>query len=415
MPIAGINTETLVDNQVLTNNDEEIVNLDNNTVIGGYAGNQIEKYVKYIDGLNIEVDYYSFVRGVNGETSLLDVGNTSQQYIEVKQLLLKVVTPIPDGSNYTDISLDAVLDANIIPAENDLAIMRLPNGLEGVFKISINDKRTYITRKIYDIKLTLLYLRRDNPEYYDNLLSKVKKKYVYDKSYILTNSAPVLLETTYRNKMNAANLFSSMSKQYVEFFINEKVLSVYNTYRIFDINIQNLVLALVDASLYSTYKPIESHYDRNNIVTYILEKKSKFNTLKRYYEYQDVSYEISMPHTISLLGASVDKTVWLSDTEATITPLGGIASSVIPNNYRTITSNLYMFSNSFYTATVGLDELSTLENLLISYVKNETINYDDLEVVVTDIENWNILEQYNYIPFVLLLLNYFNLNTYDRI
>ena len=415
MPIAGLEVEELVDNQLLTNNDTPTVNFDNNMVVDGYAGSQIENYVKYIDGLNLEVDYYSFVRGNNGETTLLDVNDTSQQYIEVKQLLLKVTSPIPDATNFTDMSLDAVLDANVTPAENDLAILQLPSGLVGIFKVSINDKRTYITKKIYDIKLTFLYFKKDNLDYYNNLLSKVKKKYIYDKSYITTNSAPIILESTYKNKVNALNLFNTILKQYMGNFIYEKVFSVETNNRIFDINIQQLLISMMDSSLYGSYKVIDASYNKDNIVSYILDKKTKYANLDRYYELVDVVYEIAYPNTISLLSGSVDKTIHLTKDEFNIIPLGGVASNIIPNNYRTINTNLYLFSNSFYSNVIGLEELSLLETLLSKYIKNEVISFDDLDRLIDDISNWNKLEQYNYIPFVLLLLNYFTLNTYDRI
>lgn len=420
MPIAGgdnVNSAgtVITEKQVITNNDEQPINFDNNTVIDGYGGGYIDSYLKYIDGLNLEVDYYSFVKGVNGENTLLDVSDLTQQYIQVKQLLLKVTTGIPDSTNYTGVTIDAILDANVVPAENDLAIVRLPNGLVGIFKVSINDNRSYITRKIYDIKLTFLYFKKDNKEYYDNLISKIKKVYVYDKSFITSNSAPILLEETYRHKVEVRNTYTDLLNQYIKLFTYEKVLSVYTTKRIFDVNIQNIIIPLLEGDEYTKLKVVESDCSSSNVVTSILKKNKKLDNLNKYYEIIDVAYDIALSHTISLISGNVDSTIHITNNNITIPPIGGVASTIIPNNYRTLTSNLYLFSNAFYNGFDGLEELSLLETCLSRYMDNELIPFEDIMILVNDISNWSLLEQYNYIPFVLVLLNYFNLNTYDRL
>lgn len=420
MAIAGSDnivdsTSTIIsEKQLITNNDEQPINFDNNTVIDGYGGGYIDNYVKYIDGLNLEVDYYSFIRGSNGENTLLDVGDVTQQYIEVKQLLLKITSPIPDGSNYAGISIDGILDANVVPAENDLAIVRLPNGLVGIFKISINDNRSYITRKIYDIKLSFLYFKKDNMDYYTNLMSKVKKVYVYDKSFITSNSAPIILESTYRHKIEVRNTYNELLDQYIKLFTYEKVLSVLTTRRLFDINIQNIIIPMLEGDDYTKLKVIDSDCTNINVVNSILKKNKKLDNLNRYYEVVDIVYDIALAHTISLISGNIDVAIHIGNSSTTITPIGGTASTIIPNNYRTGTSNLYLFSNAFYNGFDGLEELSVLETCLSRYMDNEVIPFEDIMILVNDISNWSNLEQYNYIPFVLLLLNYFNLNTYDR-
>lgn len=420
MPIAGgdnipISGTVISEKQLISNNDIQPINFDNNTIVDGYGGGSIDTYVKYIDGLNLEVDYYSFVRGGSGENTLLDVGDVTQQYIQVKQLLLKITTAIPDGVNYNGVSLDGILDANVVPAENDLAIVRLPNGLVGIFKISINENRSYITRKIYDIKLTFLYFKKDNLDYYNNLMSKIKKVYVYDKTFITSNSAPIILESTYRHKIEVNNSYTELLEQYLKMFRFEKVLSVFDTYRVFDVNIQNIITPMLLGDEYSTLKVLDSDCVTNNIVTAILRKNKKIDTLYRNYTLVDVVYDISISNTISLISGNIDKTIHLVDTESSISPKGGVASTIIPNNYRTLTTNLYLFSNAFYTGFTGLEELSVLETLISRYMDNEVISYDDIMIMVNDVYSWNVVEQYNYIPFVLLLLKYFNLNTYDRL
>ena len=99
-------------------------------------------------------------------------------------------------------------------------------------------------------------------------------------------------------------------------------------------------------------------------------------------------YDISLAHTISLISGNVDNTLHIISDEITIVPNGGVASTIIPNNYRTSTTNLYLFSNAFYNGFDGLEELSLLETSLSRYMDNEIIRCEDIMSIVNDIYNY---------------------------
>lgn len=407
--------------KVITNEDKQPINFDNNTVIDGYAGNQIERYVKYIDGKILELDYFSFIRGSNGENTLIDPADDTQQYLRVKQLQITLVSPITT-TNYNDVTFDAVINAGIVPAENDLMVIQLLDGRLGMFKVSDITKRTYIAKKIYDIRGTFVFYSDANKEYFDSLYSKVKKTYIYDKSHITNNSAPIILEEKYKDKVKIADSFNGILNSYLNTFIHQKVLSVdYNNVYHFDYNIQKLVISLLDDNHIRLLKHIDSDYDaRRSIVDDILDGRSTMSRLvNRYYTVAGVQYDISISATTALLSANI-KNNTIVGTETGGNYFLDTALPVnrnIPNMFRASPNNLYLFSDSFYDNNViDLDEdFSLLEVLLRKYLVNETVDIKDLETLINDMGEWQLIEQYHYTPFVLLLMRYSMLNTYSRI
>ena len=409
---------TTVKRQVVTNEDNKPINMDNSTIIDGYAGNEIERYAKYIDGLRMDVDYYSFVRGSNTENVLLDPNDDSQQYIKIKQLELTLLSPIVVG-NYNDVNFDAIIDAGLVPAENDIIVFRLFNGKLGMFRVTDIIKRNYIARKIYDVKVMFLYFEDSNPDYFNSLFSKIVKNYVYDKNYISTNSAPIILEPTYKKKLNTINNFNSILDSYLKMFTSERVLAYKDDEMVmFDSSIQKLVLTLIDEQRYKMLKIVESDYEDDTIVDDILGKTGTIAPRNDYYELVDVKFDIGLDRAISLSSALVTKSVFMSTTPSTnpFRDLGLAGSTIIPDNFRTSSSNLYLFSTMFYNDEHnGIDELSVLESMILKYLDNEVLDSSILTRVIENMNEWTKIEIFYYTPFLLLLLKHSTLNTYDRI
>lgn len=404
--------------KVITNEDNKPINMSNNTVIDGYAGNDIERYSKYIDGTRLTVDYYSFVRGSNGENSPLDPNDDTQQYVKIKQLELVVTTPVSPNS-YQDISVDVVIDAGLVPAENDMVVFRLFNGQLGMFKVSDITTRSYIARKIYDCKLDFQYYEVVNAEYFTSLFSKVVKNYVYDKNYISTNSAPIILEPTYKSKLNLINNFNSLLQSYLSMFLHNRVLAFTDdTNSFYDGGIQKLVLSLVDDDQFKMIKVVEDTNEVETIVDFLISKKSSMNTRYDRYEIDEVKFNLQLDRDISISSARIKNHILMSNDskDNPFLQLGLAGSTIIPNNYRTEPTNLYLFSNLFYSDNHnGIDELSELESLVLKYLDNETIDSKQLDSIIDDMNNWTRIEIFYYAPILLMIMRYSTLNTYDRI
>ena len=406
---------------IITNDDAQPINFSNNTVIDGYAGNEIEKYIKYIDGKILEVDYYSFIRGDNGIDTVIDVNDDTQQYNIVKQLQLTITNPI-NTSNYEDVKFNAVLNAGITPAKNDIVVLRLIDGRLGMFVVSEITKQTYITAKIYNIELSFLYYSDHNKEYFDSLFGKVKKVFIYDKSHITSNSAPIILESAYKNKIHMQDAYNGIMKSYLDTFIYQKVISVlHEGNRYFDFGIQKLILSLAREDDLRLMKTISTDYDaRVSIIDEILDGRvSMVKNNNRYYTVKPIFYDVSLSSTLSLLSSDVKHSI-VPDSVLGDNPFKDIVSPVnnnIPIMFRASNNNQYLFSNTFYDNNpFDLNtDYSKLEYLLKKYISRETIDHSEINILIDDVSNWKLIEQYYYVPFLLLIMNYSLLNTYSRI
>ena len=401
-------------------NDSRIDNFDNNIVIDKYAENDIYKYINYIDGKTLELDYYSFVKGPAGENTLIDTKDDTQQYVRIKNLQVTAISPITTAA-YSDVSFDANIMANLVPAANDIIVLRLIDGRVGMFKVSDITKRTYIAKKNYDFRAVFLYYSDLNKPYFDSLESKVVKNYIYDKSHIATNSAPIILESRYKDRVELNVAFRGLLDSYLSEYVTDKVISYRDKENIvFDTNIQSVVFSVLSDIQYAELKKVESNFDSRSIVTDLLDKSDtvkKFN--KKYYSIDKVSYDIALDHTISLLSSRVTHSI---STTSVVGPspykdLTLPVIKTIPDNYRLSNNNLYLFSSGFYDLDlIGvMNELSLLESLLLMYINNESIDYKELYTLIDDIDNWTSVEVFYYTPFLLLLINYSMLNSYSRI
>lgn len=402
--------------KIITNNDVNPINLENSTVVDGYGGNSISSYVKYIDGYNLEVDYYSFIASSNTERTMLDPNDQSQQYVLIKQLVLKTQTPLSTG-NYESLTIEAVLDANLVPAMNDIVLLKMLNGIVGMFHVSEISKKTYIERTIYDITLKFLFFKKDSITYYDSLKSKVKKTYIYDKGSIATNSSPVVLESTYRERTNLRNDFSKLLDYYLTTFTHEKVISFTydgNTYH--DTNVEKLLFSIVtdrDNDRLLKIKRVDNFEGTPSILDNLLSSNEFFST-DRYYSTEAVFFDGAIESNILLSTSNINNRVVVSDTPGDTLKINGELSILIPNVFRGDT-NTYIFSPEFYDE-LEVETLSTLEKCIVSYTNNEVIDVNTtVGVLISDVSNWNVLEQYYYIPLLLMLIQYSEMNSFDRI
>lgn len=403
------------DKTVISNNDTNPINLDNSLVIDGYGGNELERYVQYVDGYNLAVDYYSFIAMNNTEKTLLDPGDSTQQYSLVKQLILKTKSPLPTG-NYETLSFDAILDANLVPAKNDMVVINLPNGIVGIFHVYDIAKKTYIEKTIYDVNIKFLYFKKNSINYYNSLVSKVKKTFYYDKDYVLTNSSPIILENTYRTRIDLRTKYSSLLDYFLDNFVNEKVISLTNDgLNYYDRNIEKLfyhIISSTDNHKILKLKYLEIPVTDSTIVDLIVNR-NMFTVVNKYYALNQLIYDGNNEETISLISSNINYRVVTSDTPTDSLKVVKPDSTIIPNVFRSMIENEYIFSNNFYSNS---ENISLLEDCIKDYINKSIIRIEThLEVILNDIVNWSNIEQYYYIPMTLLILKYAEINSYDRI
>ena len=64
----------------------------------------------------------------------------------------------------------------------------------------------------------------------------------------------------------------------------------------------------------------------------------------------------------------------------------------------------YVFSRDFYKDS--LEGQSHLELQLRKYLNDDTLDIETIEALVKDVENWGEMEQYYFIPTLMILIHY---------
>ena len=76
----------------------------------------------------------------------------------------------------------------------------------------------------------------------------------------------------------------------------------------------------------------------------------------------------------------------------------------IPLINQVLMNDSYVFSRDFYKDS--LEGQSHLELQLRKYLNDDTLDIETLEALVKDVENWGEMEQYYFIPTLMILIHY---------
>ena len=145
----------------------------------------------------------------------------------------------------------------------------------------------------------------------------------------------------------------------------------------------------------------------------LIVNRNMFTVVNKYYTLNQLIYDGNNEETISLISSNINYRVVTSDTPTDSLKVVKPDSTIIPNVFRSMIENEYIFSNNFYSNS---ENISLLEDCIRDYINKSIIRVEThLEVILNDVVNWSNIEQYYYIPMTLLILKYAEINSYDRI
>ena len=181
--------------------------------------NKLQVFIPYIEGSKWEVTYFQQIRGVNDELKPLDVNlpMSRQMYNRIDKLILNITNPISHGAT-EEIRGSATITAGFKPNMFDYFLVTLATGR--ITLLSIDNVRMVThnnNNQIYDIEFSIFkFLDEDGSDYYNNLISKVHRTYVYDRT--LLSSSPIITEKSYRNKLDLKTVYGEIVEYYLENF-----------------------------------------------------------------------------------------------------------------------------------------------------------------------------------------------------
>lgn len=392
--------------------------------------NALDRILPNIKGSRWQVDYFLQLRDINDTISPPDVNvpPSVQKYHRINKLELIVQSSIQQ-SNIEDISGEAILNVGMTPNTHDVFKAELTGGREAIFIITSVTKNTYNLHETYVVSFklfTFIDSKEANIRLYNNLIEKTMKTYVYDKDHLLDYSAPVILASDYKKKVELRTVIPTLIDYYFRTFINydKNILALPTTVSIYtDLYLTRFINAIIDQSdheLMNRLSTLPIDIDKTSITTIWdvilnrnpnLLKTAKHNIEFRYtpYSYQSYSTKRMNYLGVHFLATLVEDIVDIDIPIKNIsTPRSDTYQDPIAKR-----NKYYVLSENFYkqdTETCGY-----LEQLLIKYLNSDIINSDELNKPLEEYTSWNTMDQYYLIPLLIVLVKECINNTFKSI
>lgn len=385
----------------------------------------ITDIIQYVEGSKWEVDYFIQIRDVNDEPILPDVNvsNTVLKYNRINRLLLVVQDELNNANPNDPISGTAIINSGIVPNYGDVFKVTLLGGREALFIVNSVGKKIYDVHEVYNISYTLQVFLDTDTVMYNDLVYKTIKEYIYDKDYISDMSSPIILASDYVKKMDLKSYPRKILNYYLNTFLNK------------DLNVLSLPTessVYVDTLLNDFLFKIVNHDDHSDII--------KINRV----EYtnprlKDTVWDVILDRDIDALSYT-EKDLGFKYTPSTSSNpnarhIGYLGVNFIvdmlfgspalnvdvienpkydANHVKLIgdDKNGYIFSDSFYN-NITTDGL--IEEALLNYINGDLITDDIITPLLDSYTKWSRIEQFYFIPLLLIFITDKVRNTYKSI
>ena len=375
---------------------------------------ELNDIARYIGGKKWSVSYFKQVRGINDEPSMPDINvpATTLKYDRVDRLILFVDTAI-DQTNPNEITGSAVINAGFVPNYGDPFIATLTGGRESVFVITSVQKQTYNIHEVYTVEFKLHVFLDKTSAFYNDLLYKTLKVFVYDPDYIKDYSTPILLDKDYVKKVDIKRAISPMVEFYLETVISSEnsYIALPTTSSVYvDTMLESFFFSIVNTDMAIKLQSVtrlnnELSKVRLSIWDVIMKKDiGLLKIVEKDIGFKYTPYSNSRPVTRDVGWSNVsfiaDK---LDDGITAVTP--PLATNPFYNDTHVAPlgagDSYYALSDAFYIQDIA--SMGSLEKLLTQYLKDEVIDTDALNVLIDEYMTWDTIDQFYGIPILLFL------------
>ena len=343
---------------------------------------------QYISGMKWTVTYFLQLRNMNDELVQLDprIAATIQKYHRINKLEIYLQNGI-DQANITNIEFEAVINAGFLPNKHDIILAELTGGREALFTLKEIDVRKYSLHDAYWCTFKLLtFIDTDNADLYNNLIYKTVKEYVYDKNHLLDYSAPIILQSDYKRKLNLKNVYKEITDYYLDNFIDIDTCVLCpptNVSKYTDIYLTDFLFSIVETTDHPEMSKIvridKSRLKKHPLTIWDAILRRDITMLKRLernigFTYNPYTYTDYNLRSFNMLGLSF------------IASVLGKGSKPIKPDYKDISTY-----DNFFTKEVEDDDAILDDNNILKMV-NVMTDEETNEVVIDVIDNENKTE-----------------------
>lgn len=422
----------------------KIVPVDYHSAIVDNRVDRLDTLLQYVEGSNVEVVYFRQRLGKDDSVTdfSVDISAPHQQYerIDGFEIVMQGGLSVSNSgtdTRTTEIIGEALVRQPIIPNVSDLMLMDFGRGTLGLFKVISSRRMSHRKNTLYEIQFSLLFEITDqiNDKRMINLNQKVVEVFKYSIDYLKAGSNPLItpyhatkledfvgeykrLRTLWFRKFYSRfhETCPLPNQRYVMYdgFFMKAIARWFSSrdvpeliyFKIFD---DNQFPLLKNPSIWDVISHQDLHLMKDSFDEVVPVTTKAFTSIPQFASIRYSGFgAVIMPTQFDYTNE-----IYL-DKEKIIGKALPVNTSVnkayaytyqgIPLINQVILNKSYVFSKDFYHDAP--DGQSHLELQLRKYLEDNTLDIDVIEALIEDIDNWAELEQYYYIPVLMILINY---------
>jgi hypothetical protein len=403
-----------------------------------------------IEGSSWTVNYFSQVltgdAAVQGQQPTLDP--LYQSYRLIKDFELKVSQPLSNTQDQQTMTMKVTGAANVypflIPNVGDMFIADVGDGREGLFKITMSERRSIFRDTCYTVDYELVSFA--DADRFGDLYSKVVLTLQFVKDYLQHGQNPLLALDTFERVQRLSDRYHEMVENYFHSFVSRKFKTLclpgqeLPTYDHFLVQEMPKWFSTWDAAQLRELRVLNVDDDpamRSLTLWQLLTRKEpqRLSQLSKQWGLVSARCFERNPMLEGIYWTGVEKVLYPLDPTATLdqeqtvvpkplldetlvlleepllelqTLLGpalGVDNDPWPESvliHPVMTTDSYVFSPAFYArATTGQ---SKLELAVWQYLQNQAIDHQLLLQFTETYHVWGPLERFYYVPIVALLI-----------
>lgn len=392
---------------------------------------QLDKITQYIAGEEWTVDYYLQLVAKDMEIGRFDSNSpdVSRQYLHMKEMILYVDTALTQNEA-NELTGSAFINAGVIPNPGDVIVATLMGKRKALIGVTKVEKRTYNLNNVFFIEYKLDMFLDNNDGVLNALNNKVSKTYYFDKDFLITNGSPILLEEDFKNKRKIVISIKDIINNYFELMFNSEraILSIPGQdFTIIDTMLQEFIFKVINStdSIYISRiarntlpddimrQPtiLDAFIHRDFDILRSCNRKIKYmnvisfeNNIRlrnmAYLGIQYVAYPDSPDTNIMTTKIPMSTTYTLKDVINPYRVNKGLVENLLPNIDKE--ENYYILSKAFYEDNRG--NMSKFETICMQYIIREHISNEAIVELIDDYKYWDRVQQYYFIPVLILIL-----------
>lgn len=406
----------------------------------------LKSLTAYLEGSPWNVQWFGQLLGDDNELKPLDVVGTAinQQYFCIEDLELRVDSPLTSSmssdSGIQAVTGSAVLLPILTPNKHDYFMAESGMGRRGLFHITEIERLTFNRDSAFRIEYELVVYIDTDVTMYNSMLSKVQRTYVYHKNRLAAGQQPLLTKDDTDTVNRHLDLVYDLQSYYVGRFYRPELNTIVlpgQPELTYDPYVVKFLLSVFELENGNTLRNINQYSYENDLVanqcniwSILLNRKPELlaDCMDQYRAVDTIQFS-GNPRYRTMAYTNMQRVMYpihtdptvLSDVIPIITsgyelePVAARRSSVfdaLANNIqianlsyppiRLITElDAYVFPLAWYQE---FQTSSVLEILVRDYLKHRALNGKHLNTLADMAYSWGRLEQFYYIPILVVLL-----------